>query len=158
MHLFLMQICQIKKNTMKKGIFLFILLSYSLFFTSCEKEETNDPCVPSNLAIANNSSKQMDEATLDQLLAMINERAQNNTCVASDAWSIIAIGTKACGGPLSYIPYNSKIDSTCFFGIVNYYAEQMSLFNKKHNIISDCSVVPMPKGVKCENGKPVVFY
>ena len=93
---------------------MFLLLSNIVCITSCEKEEMNDSCVSANLSITDNTSREKDESVLGELLVLINERAQNSACTPSSSWRIMPIGAKACGGPLSFIAYNEKIDSNFF--------------------------------------------
>jgi hypothetical protein len=143
---------------MKKAILLLFLICNSIVITSCKKEALQKVCTLELPSITDKTSKKEDDAALSEILKTVKETAQINSCTSPTDFSIIAIGSKACGGPVEFMPYNRGIDTNCFYQLVNYYGEQMQKYNTKHSIISDCSLPQMPKGVKCENNKPVLSY
>lgn len=147
-----------KKDFMKRFIALFAIASVCMLYVACEKEKLQKVCTLELPSITDKTSKKEDEAALNEMLKAVKETAQINTCTSPTVFSIIPIGSKACGGPVEFIPYNRGIDTNCFYQLVNFYGEQMQKYNTKHGIISDCSVPQMPKGVKCENNKPVITY
>jgi hypothetical protein len=149
---------QLKNETMNKAILLLFLICNSIVITSCKKEELQKVCSLELPTVTDKASKKEDEAALAEILKAVKETAQINSCNTPTDFSIIPIGSKACGGPMEFIPYNLRIDTNCFFQLVNFYGEQMQKYNTKHGIASDCSVPQMPKGVKCENNKPVLTY
>ncbi|MBX9782679.1 MAG: hypothetical protein K2X48_05210 [Chitinophagaceae bacterium] len=143
---------------MKRFFALFAIASVSMFHVACKKEKIQKLCEYELTAITDKSSEKEDEAALAEMLKAVKETARINTCASPTDFSIIPIGSKACGGPVEFIPYNRGIDTNCFYKLVNFYGEQMQKYNTKHGAISDCSVPQMPKGVKCENNKPVLTY
>lgn len=147
-----------KIDFMKRLIALMTIVTVSILNVACKKEELQKVCTLELPSISNKTSKEEDNATLGEILKTVMETAQINSCISSADFNIIPIGSKACGGPVGFIPYNRGIDTNCFYQLVNFYGEQMQKFNTKHGIASDCSVPQMPKGVKCENNKPVLFY
>jgi hypothetical protein len=158
MQRFYLSDCQLINDTMKKNNFFILLIGITILIASCSKEKLQNVCSLELPLITDKSSKKEDDAALQEALIAVKERAQINSCNSPTDFSIIPIGSKACGGPIEFIPYNRAIDTSCFFQLVNFYGEQMQKYNTKHGVISDCSVIQMPKGIRCENGKPVLFY
>jgi hypothetical protein len=148
----------LKMVYMKQFIALCLITAVSMLHVACEKEELQKVCTLEFSSITDKTSKKEDEAALAQMLKAVKETAQINSCNTPTDFSIIPIGSKPCGGPMEFIPYNLRIDTNCFYRLVNFYGEQMQKYNTKHGIGSDCSVPQMPKGVKCENNKPVLTY
>lgn len=141
---------------MKKQLILFCLLQ-GLFIAACDKNQPTDPCIPV-VSINEKTSREQDDRNLAQLLKELNDLSASVPCANTTGWTFVPYGTKACGGPLGYIPYHSSIDVECFRKKVALYTDLTKLYNIKHSVISDCSVAPMPKGVDCENGKPILRY
>jgi hypothetical protein len=141
-----------KTQGIKILVFLFIAINLS-----CSTETIKSNCTPS-ASITDQSSKEMDNATLSQLLKDINDLANSKPCGDSKTWKTAPIGEKACGGPANYIAYSTEIDTECFLKKVTHFTEQTKKFNKKYGIISDCMIMAEPKSVKCESGKPVLVF
>jgi hypothetical protein len=95
---------------------------------------------------------------LDQLWTEINQLATSQTCTNASDWTFTPIGSKPCGGPLSYIAYSRKIDEKRFFELVNNYTALQADYNKRNGAVSDCALVARPTGVICENSKAVLAY
>jgi hypothetical protein len=53
--------------------------------------------------------------SFDQLWAEINQLATSQNCTNASDWKFTPIGSKPCGGPMSYIAYSRKIDGKRFF-------------------------------------------
>ena len=141
---------------MFKQWFCFFLF-LAVFIAACEKNEVNDPCLP-NLSINDKTSREQDDRALVQLLKELMDLSASVTCTGSTDWNYVPYGTKACGGPLGFIPYHNSIDVECFKKKVALYTDLTKLYNNKHGVFSDCSIPPSPKSVACENGKPVLRY
>ncbi len=75
-------------------------------------------------------------------------------CDNPDDWRISPFGSKPCGGPASYIAYPKILESDILPKITDYNATSYQ-FNRRLNIVSDCSVVPAPMGILCVEGKAV---
>lgn len=56
---------------------------------------------------------------------------------------------------LEYMAYPLEIESELIPKVIGY-TENMSAFNKKFNVVSDCEMTPYPTGIVCENGKAVL--
>ncbi len=95
---------------------------------------------------------------LDQLWTQINLLATSENCTNSNDWTFTPVGSKPCGGPMSYIAYSRKIDEKKFLELVQSYTELQADFNKRNGVISDCALVARPIGVTCENSKAVLIY
>lgn len=141
-----------------KRLFLSVLLPVCIIMAgSCEKENT--ACNPSSsLSVTANSSKEEDNAVLKQLAEELYNISGSLNCNQTDNWKIAPLGAKPCGGPHGYIAYRSDVDEVCFLKKLAYYKDQVLFYNQKYQLISDCSVPPQPKGVVCENNKPVFTY
>ncbi len=86
------------------------------------------------------------------------EQIDTAICTGPAQWSFTALGSKACGGPKTYIAYPHSIDTVAFLQLVKKYNEAEHAFNEKHNIISDCMAILPPAEVSCVDGKPVLVY
>jgi hypothetical protein len=140
---------------------LIILSFLALFIISCEKENANEnlnrECVPAQ-SITDNSTAGEDMQLLNKLWDDIYAMSGSANCQRANEWGIMAVGSKPCGGPWSYLAYRLEIDIECFLKKANYYNAQQKKYNQKYGIASDCMVEPMPKAVICEEGKPVFVY
>ncbi|RZJ47809.1 MAG: hypothetical protein EOO19_08780 [Chryseobacterium sp.] len=137
-----------------------VVLFASLTMVSCKSAQNNDPAdMPKDISErpADESSQKYDEAQLDKLKASIESMATKEKCTNTADWAFSPFGTKACGGPVSYIAYPKKNESTILPKIEEY-AAKMSEFNKKYNITSDCMMAAEPTGVKCQAEKAVLIY
>lgn len=104
------------------------------------------------------SLKADDEKKLKELYTNIQKMTQQFNCENTGDWKFTEIGSKACGGPGSYIAYSIKMDTSVFLQRVRSYTTQQAAFNKRWDVSSDCMMVLPPKGVACEDGKPKFIY
>jgi hypothetical protein len=122
---------------MKTHISKLIIPSFILFL-ACSKQETLMPAV--------------DDQKLEQLGKEIQDFAKNKTCAGGDDCKTMAMGSKACGGPTSYIIYAlSKTDEKQLSEKVKQYTDLEKELNIKYNRVSDCSLL-IPPTVDCLNG------
>lgn len=123
----------------------FIVFVFCLIFSSCSNDE---------------SSQKEDSEKLDKMYNEIiaASLANSEPCTNPQEWDFTPIGSKACGGHAGYIVYSKKINTDEFFSKIKKYTDSQSDFNKKWEIISDCSIPTIPKGVQCSEGKPVLSY
>lgn len=94
---------------------------------------------------------------LEEIEVLYNEivtLSESVPCNNSAEWKITPMGSKACGGPTRYIAYHQSVESR-FVDLVAQYTKLQAEYNRKNNIVSDCALVAEPKGIVCENGKPV---
>lgn len=122
---------------MKTHILKIVLLGFVLFM-GCSKEAT---LMPSD-----------DDQKLTRLSKEIEEYAKNKACARGDNCRTMAMGSKPCGGPTSYIIYSlSKTDEKQLSDKVKQYTDLEKELNIKYNRMSDCSLL-MPPTVECLNG------
>ncbi|MCE3076759.1 hypothetical protein [Chryseobacterium gwangjuense] len=145
-----------KNQLLKISVILFCL---SLFAVSCKTVVNDEANLPKDISErpADENSQKYDQARLDKIKSSIEEDIAKEECTNAADWTFSPIGSKACGGPISYIAYPKKIEST-LLPKIELYKNVMSEYNKKYNITSDCMMAAEPTGVKCENGKAVLVY
>lgn len=83
---------------------------------------------------------------------------ENASCTENSQCEFIALGSKPCGGPWSYIVYPSTIDTKLLLEQVAIYNLKEQQYNQKWNVISDCMFVMPPIKVDCINNKCVAVY
>ena len=103
------------------------------------------------------STQQQEEEALNRTIKSIENKVYSIDCSNAADWKIIGVGTKACGGSLSYLPYHKSVE-TNVLPMVEEYNSAMAAYNKKWNVVSDCSLTVMPRSVECINGKATLKY
>ena len=122
---------------MKAHILKIAILGFILF-SACSKEATLTP--------------NADDQKLEQLGKEIEAFAKNKACSGGDNCRSMPMGSRACGGPSSYIIYSlSKTDEKQLSDKVKQYTDLQKELNIKYNRTSDCSLL-MPPTVDCLNG------
>jgi hypothetical protein len=122
---------------MKAYILKVVILGFILF-SACSKETTLTPAD--------------EDQQLAQLGKDIEEFAKNKACSGGDNCRVMAMGSKACGGPTSYIIYSlSNTDEKQLSDKVKQYTDLQKALNIKYNRTSDCSLSVAPT-VDCLNG------
>ena len=138
-----------------------IITALSLIALSACKTNVyeNSDDLPKDIALKpeNNISQQLEQQQLASLIKEIDSVAQGESCDGVSRWEFTAIGSKPCGGPVSYIAYPEKIEDVILPKIKKFTAMQKT-FNKKYKVISDCAMVPEPTEIKCEEGKAVLGH
>ncbi|MFK5959700.1 MAG: hypothetical protein QM495_12635 [Lutibacter sp.] len=104
------------------------------------------------------SSQEEDLAELTLLNNDIEQLVSTGTCTGNSNCEYIAYGSKACGGPTSYLVYSTSIDVELLKEKVAEYNEKEDLYNNTWSVFSDCSVVLPPTSVECINGKCTAIY
>lgn len=99
-----------------------------------------------------------DKKELTTLRQVIEELANASECNENTACKFIAFGSKACGGPKSYLVYSTSIDVERLEMLVETYNQKDADFNIKYGVISDCAAVLPPSSVGCENNTCVAVY
>ncbi|SUX48005.1 hypothetical protein [Chryseobacterium indoltheticum] len=146
------------KNSLIKYSALALISAFTM--TSCASSKSADN---TNLPIdildrpADESSKKYDEANLDKLKSIIESEIAKEKCTSSSDWAFAPMGAKACGGPVSYIAYPKKLETSILTRIENY-TQTMSEFNKKYGITSDCMMIAEPSAIRCQDEKAVLIY
>lgn len=104
------------------------------------------------------SSEQQERQELALLKAEIEEMVAEISCANGTDCRFLAFGSKPCGGPWSYLIYNTAIDTDKLKDLVENYNQKEQDFNIKYNIISDCMYVLPPTRVDCVNGVCTAIY
>lgn len=86
------------------------------------------------------------------------DMADNKHCNNPNEFAFAPFGSKACGGPQTYIIYSKYIDTKKFLEKLAQYNAAEANYNQRWDIKSDCTVAPVPTGIKCEDNKPVPVY
>lgn len=105
-----------------------------------------------------NLTKEQEQHELVALKQTIENLAETSVCNETTECKFIAFGSKACGGPKSYLIYSTSIDVEKLEMLVETYNQKDADFNRKYGVISDCSAVMPPTGLKCENNTCVAIY
>jgi hypothetical protein len=106
----------------------------------------------------NGSLTQQEAQEMENLKSEILAMAKSEKCSNSADLKSVGLGVKACGGPVSYIAYSTKIDEAKFMEKVNLYNQKSTEYNKKYNLVSDCMLILPPEKIECENGNPIFKY
>lgn len=99
------------------------------------------------------SGKEEDLAELTALQEEIELLIDSGICSENASCDYIAFGSKACGGPKTYLVYSTSIDIVLLQQKAATYNALENAYNKKWGVISDCSYVLPPNEVTCINGK-----
>ncbi len=103
----------------------------------------------------NNNTQQEDLAELVAHKAYIVSLVATTSCTTNSQCKFVALGSKPCGGPWSYLVYPSSMDTRLLLEQVTIYNLKEDNYNKKWNVVSDCMFVAPPSSVACVNGKCV---
>lgn len=96
--------------------------------------------------------QEITQAQLVQQIAEIEALIEKGSCTSDGECKFIAYGSKACGGPQGYFVYSSNVDEEKLMGLVEKHTRSEALYNQQKGIMSDCSIVPEPQAIKCQNG------
>jgi hypothetical protein len=103
-------------------------------------------------------SQEEDLLALDNLKLEIETFVNKGICNSISDCNYIAFGSKACGGPQSYLVYSNSIDVVSLKEKVSSYNQREKEYNLKWQIISDCSVPSPPARIECIDGKCIGVY
>ena len=103
-------------------------------------------------------TKEEDLAELTALQEEIELLIDSGVCSENSDCEFIAFGSKACGGPKTYLAFSTSINVELLQQKVATYNALENSYNKKWGIVSDCSVPSPPTKVECINGKCTAVY
>ncbi|GAA3631625.1 hypothetical protein [Flavivirga jejuensis] len=95
---------------------------------------------------------------LSLLKAEIETLASTSVCNETSECKFIALGSKPCGGPWTYLTYTTSINVEQLQAIVKEYNQKEAVFNTKWDIPSDCALTLQPTSINCENNDCVLMY
>jgi len=104
------------------------------------------------------NNKEKEEVYILQLKNEIEKMAASSICNEEFECKYVAFGSKPCGGPWSYLLYNTSIDETYFLKKVTELNTKEKEYNVLYGIISDCSTPAPPSTVECINGVCTALY
>lgn len=103
-------------------------------------------------------TKEEDLAELAALQEEIEQLVDSGVCSGNSGCDYIAFGSKACGGPKTYLAFSTSINVELLQQKVATYNALENSFNKKWGIASDCSVPIPPMDITCVAGKCTAVY
>ncbi|ASK30530.1 hypothetical protein CEY12_10605 [Chryseobacterium sp. T16E-39] len=135
-----------------------VILCVTLALVSCGTKNVIDN-LPKDISErpADENSKKYDEVQLEKIKTAIESEIAKETCNNPDDWKFAPMGSKACGGPKSFIAYPKTMEAQIQPKIEDYNKRE-SEFNIKYGITSDCSVIEEPQGIRCKDGKPELIF
>ena len=96
-----------------------------------------------------------DWARLERMEDEIHALIGDPLCSDSTDCRFIAFGSKACGGPRTYLIYSiSTVDTVELSKRVREHNEYEALLNRRYGVISTCGV-PNPPDLGCRDGRCV---
>lgn len=104
------------------------------------------------------STIEEDQQELTTLKQTIEALAASSVCNNTYECKFIAMGSKPCGGPWSYLIYSSSINEDQLKSLVINYNKKEAAYNQKWGIVSDCAVVSPPTSIACENNTCIAIY
>ena len=104
------------------------------------------------------SSKEEDLAELTVLQEEIELLVDSGVCSGNSDCDYIAFGSKACGGPKTYLVFSTSINVELLQQKVATYNALENDYNQKWGVASDCSIPIPPVNVTCIAGKCVGIY
>jgi hypothetical protein len=130
----------------KNYIGLRILVIAVVFLASC-----------SNSSDAGDSNFRQDSLRLQSAFTNLKTLSKSIDCSDPEEWQIALVGSKACGGNQTALPYHNSIE-TSFLAAVDDYTAQQRAFIIAYGIVSDCTIAPVPDRIVCEDGNAVLKY
>jgi len=133
-------------DLMKSRFYIVFILTMSLSLMVFQCEDDSKPTMED------------EQKALISSKDFIEDLAATAICNESTECKFIALGSKPCGGPWSYLVYSTSIEVNKLEGMVEDYNKNEAAFNLKWEVISDCSFLLPPTSVICENNKCVAVY
>lgn len=137
-----------KKRPMKLYLKTTCVFTYLILLVviSCSSNDNDTPTYESELT------------QLSLFKADIESLANASVCNEASECKFIALGSKPCGGPWSYLVYTTSIDVEQLEAAVKDYNQKEAAFNIKWGIPSDCALTLRPASISCENNTCVLTY
>ena len=139
--------------------FLIIAISIlTLSACSAKKAALDEDTLPKDISQKphNHFTQEEDQLQMKNLIKKIDSLIATETCSDPADWKFTAIGSKACGGPTSYIAYPINLEDE-ILKKASQFTSMQSEFNTKYGLMSDCAMILPPVEIRCENGKAVLI-
>lgn len=104
------------------------------------------------------AAQEVEKKAIDKLKSEIVTLAESSVCSEDNNCAFVGLGSKPCGGHWQYLIYSSSIDTVKLLTKVEDCNRLEKEFNKKWDILSDCSFVVPPDSVICDDGKCKAVY
>ena len=104
------------------------------------------------LVSCNDTTQKFDQQSLDTKRQSMVSFINTAQCTKPKGCRSIAVGSKPCGGASEYFIYSTTLDTAKLIQMAEAYSMEMSSFNIKWKVISDCSVVSPPDSTRCVSG------
>ena len=110
-------------------------------------------------SLGDSGNPQQEELSiLNEQKFEIEKLARSIPCTELTICKSVAFGSKPCGGPWTYLAYNTEIDEALFLNKVASYNANEANYNSKWNIGSDCAVVTPPIATTCVDGECTAIF
>ena len=139
--------------------FLIIAISIlTLSACSAKKAALDEDTLPKDISQKphNHFTQEEDQLQMKNLIKKIDSLIAIETCSDPADWKFTAIGSKACGGPTSYIAYPINLEDE-ILKKASQFTSMQSEFNTKYGLMSDCAMILPPVEIRCENLKAVLI-
>lgn len=114
----------------------FLILGLISCKTKISTKDTED--LPKDVALKpNRKNKSKDLKILEVQKSKIDSIIATVRCTNEDDWRLSPIGSKACGGPATYIAY-PKVKENELLPLIKIYTEQSDLYKKKWHAFRLC--------------------
>ena len=112
-------------------------------------------CAPSNyqVRLSDKNLTATSNTDLQLLEAKINDLVNQHYCAAPEDCEALPFGTKACGGPKSYITNSTNNHRSELHTLVEEYNFLDAQYNSSNNVISTCEYLMPPQDLKCIQNK-----
>ncbi|WP_027138195.1 hypothetical protein [Gaetbulibacter saemankumensis] len=130
---------------MKKALILLLAICLVTLSFKCE-----DDYSPKN--------QEEDKKALDILKSEIETLSSQSVCNDNYMCKYMALGSKPCGGPWSYLIYSTSIDTQKLENLVSQYNKKEQEYNENYKVSSDCAMVLPPSQIDCENNRCIAVY
>ena len=102
--------------------------------------------------------QQEEFSILNEQKFEIEQLAKSIPCTEITICKSVAFGSKPCGGPWTYLAYNSEIDEALFLNKVASYNANEANYNSKWDIVSDCAAALPPLVTVCIDGECTAIF
>lgn len=96
--------------------------------------------------------------TLNEMKLTIQNLADTSVCSEEFECRSLALGSKPCGGPWSYLVYSTSIDTLKLTKLVAAYNQFEKTMNTECGLMSDCAMVMPPQQLQCKNNTCIAIY
>ena len=134
-----------------------VLAACLLALTACAKEDSQKK--NSSLDTSKNKQQAIElQEIADRQEALKDSAAQNLSCSQDSQCSVIAFGSKACGGPTGYVVVSSEnAQSASLPGLAEAVTQLESSFNTKYEKSSTCEALLIPEAA-CRNNQCEAYH